>query len=128
MTGKSRDEVYLLLKSENAIDVNNNMIIKRFADALNKDIMPLKPETNMTDNQIRSILDNNLNTDARTEIRFDGHSTMISGVRYDSEGNITNYLMNDPGRKTNTTINRTTLTNPEWGKIQKTRWLENKNK
>jgi len=77
MTGKSRDEVYLLLKSENAIDVNNNMIIKRFADALNKDIMPLKPETNMTDNQIRSILDNNLNTDARTEIRFDGHSTMI---------------------------------------------------
>jgi len=128
MTDMSRDQVLQILKSKGGIDEKLNMNIAVFAKEIRANLSPESSAKTMTDMQIRSILDNNLDTNTRTEIRFGSHSTMLSGARYNSDGTITHYWMNDPGRSKNTTVDRTTLRNQEWGKVQKARWLENKGK
>jgi len=126
MMGMTPQQVDALLRSYKdgyVGDSGREMNIERFSKDANVDKRLIIKE-NHPDDVLRNTLDRNAESQRLTEIRFQYHSVMLSGARYDANDNILAYLIHDPGRSANGTVNRNTLWSPTWQKVKKVRWLE----
>ena len=79
---------------------------------------------NLFNNRIIDNLNQNIPTIARYSI---GHFVLVAGARYDANGNITDYLVRDPGtgKPAGTYLSAQTLYNYHWkSTIDKLYWIE----
>jgi len=79
-------------------------------------------------NDLINVIQNNLNNNVPTIVHYNrGHFVLVAGARYDANGNITDYLIQDPGtsKSSGTYLPVKTLYNYHWkSKIDKLYWIE----